>query len=138
MKKNMSFMLAVVMLSVFVTPVFAAAPETVQPLYSNVAEVAAGLRIEESTGTAYCTGRVEGIYEIPVEVLVQLQVYKNGSWQTLISWSNTGLGYASVSQSFTIERGYQYRTFVTGYACNDLWLPIETATTYKEVYYPSN
>lgn len=44
-------------------------------------------------------------------VIVQLQVYKNGSWQNYgSSVSNSGRGRITATKVVTIDRGYKYRT----------------------------
>lgn len=120
-----------------VVPAFAAAGNTIQPLYQNISSIYVGLAIDESAGTASSSGSVIAYYEVPVEVLVQLQVYKNGQWKTLMSWSNPGIGSISAGGYWTVEAGYNYRTRVTGYICNDLGIPIESEVGTKEVYYPA-
>ena len=121
-----------------VIPVLAAEADTVQPLYNNISSITVGLRIDESTCVAYSTGAVDAYYQVPVEVLVQLQVYKDGQWKTLMSWSNPGLGTISAGGQYVVDPGYNYRTRVTGSICNDWGIPIESETETKEVYYPAS
>ena len=119
-------------------PVFAAEGNTIQPLYHSISSIQVGLDINRNTGIAISDGAVNAYYQVPVEILVQLQVYKNGSWQTLRSWSDSGIGIASAYGEYTVTPGYNYRTKVTGSICNDLGIPIESETGTKEVYYPAS
>lgn len=137
MKKTILIILAILTLSMCVMPALAAEGNTVQPLYNNISSIIVGLDIDKSAGSAYAGGAVSAYYQVPVEVLVQLQIYKNGIWQTLRSWSNSGTGDAYAGGYYTVESGYNYRTKVTGSICNDLGIPIESESEVKEVYYPA-
>ena len=129
-------MVSIVVLTIM--PVFAEESNTAQPRYNNISTIVVGLRIDEDEGVAYCTGSVSAYYQVPVEVLVQLQVYKGGQWKTLMSWSAPGTGAIGSGGQFAVEPGYNYRTRVTGYICNDLGIPVESETETKEVYYPAS
>ena len=136
MYKKIAIILIVVLFATAI-PCVSAAGSNIQPLYNNIESIVVGLGIDEENGLAYCAGEVEAYYNVPVEVLVQLQVYKNGTWKTLMSWSDTGTGYAQVDQIYSVDSGYNYKVKVTGYICNDLGLPIESETEEKEFYYPA-
>lgn len=138
MKRINSICLIILLVSLVTTPVFAAERDNVQPLYNNIATIVVGLGINESTGIAISDGSVDAYYDVPVEVLVQLQMYKDGQWKTVMSWSNSGTGAAYAGGQWTVESGYNYRTRVTGSICNDWGIPIESETETKEVYYPAS
>ena len=137
MKKRLLVILLALAVIRMAMPVFAAEGNTVQPLYHSISSIQVGLSINESTCVATSSGGVDAYYQVPVEVLVQLQVYKNGQWKTLMSWSCPGIGAADTGGQWTVEPGYNYRTRVTGYICNDLGIPIESEVGTKEVYYPA-
>ena len=138
MKRTCTIIFTIVVVLLMITPVYAAEGNTVQPLYNNISSITVGLAIDESTDIASASGSVSAYYQVPVEVLVQLQVYKNGQWKTLMSWSNSGTGAAYAGGQYVVEPGYNYRTRVTGSICNDLGIPIESETETKEVYYPAS
>lgn len=133
--------LFIVLIAVFIgmaVPVFAAQGDTLQPLYHSISSLQVGIDIDESTGIAYAGGSVNAYYQVPVEICTQLQVYKNGQWKTLMSWSNSGTGIAYAGGEWPVESGYNYRTRVTGSVCNDLGIPIESEVGTREVYYPAS
>ena len=138
MKKVGKIFLFVLIFALLTVPVRAAEEDPVQPLYNNISSIVVGLNIDEDTGIAHCTGSVDAYYDVPVEVLVQLQVYQNGQWKTLMSWSNAGIGAILTGGYYGVESGYTYRTKVTGSICNDLGIPIESEVGTKVVYYPAS
>ena len=138
MKRTASIIIMVVAIMGMVVTAFAAQENTVQPLYNNISSLRVGLDINNSTGIALADGSVDAYYQVPVEVLVQLQVYKDGQWKTLMTWSTADIGYAYACGQWTVESGYNYRTRVTGYICNDLGIPVESEVGTREVYYPAS
>lgn len=138
MKKTISVIVLILTIMGMSLTVFAAEGDTIQPLYHSISSIYVGLTIDENSGIASSSGSVDAYYLVPVEVLVQLQVYKDGQWKTLMSWSNPGTGFAGAGGQYTVEPGYNYRTRVTGSICNDLGIPIESETETKEVYYPAS
>ena len=138
MKRTSLIIVLITMVIGMAVPVFAAQGDTVQPLYYSISSIDVGLDINKSTDIATAGGSVSAYYQVPVEVLTQLQVYKNGQWKTLMSWSNPGVGAAFAGGQYTVEPGYNYRTRVTGYICNDLGIPVESETETREVFYPAS
>lgn len=137
--KKLCLPICIVLLLVSLTvPVSAAVKDEAELLYNNIRVIVVGLGIDESTGIASSSGSVEAYYMVPVEVCAQLQVYKDGQWKTLMSWSNSGTGAAYAGGQYVVEPGYNYRTRVTGSICNDLGIPIESEVGTKEVYYPAS
>ena len=126
------------MIALIAIPVSAAVKDEAELLYNNIRMIVVGLEINESIDIAISDGSVSAYHQVPVEVLVQLQMYKDGQWKTLMSWSNPGTGAAGAGGQYVVEPGYNYRTRVTGYICNDLGIPIESETKTKEVYYPAS
>lgn len=138
MKKAFCVLYSFVLLITQSIVVYASSSNELIPMYDNIASIGTGLTINTNTGVALCSGEVDSYYEVPVEVLVQLQVYKNNAWKTLMSWSDTGTGYAYIDRYYTVDEGYEYKVKVTGYICNDLGIPIESEVAEKTVYYPAS
>jgi len=87
----------------------------IQPYFTYIAIFQTGFNIS-STGKAtvdvYLTAR--NVDSVKVEA--SLQQYKNGSWTTIKSWSNTETGTnAGVAGEYYIAHGYQYRVISHGY-----------------------
>lgn len=51
----------------------------------------------------------------PVSVTVRLQVYKNGDWETLYTWSDSGTWSVTCEGYYAVYSGYKYRVIVLGY-----------------------
>lgn len=138
MKKTILRMLVFVCCLTLAFPANAAVKDEADLLYENINSIGVGFDIDKTNGNAYCAGYVQAYYSVPVEVLVQLQVYKNNSWKTLMSWSSTGTRYASTDHYYSVDSGYNYKVKVTGYICNDLGIPIESEVIEKTIYYPAS
>ena len=135
---SLVLLVLVLLMNLSIIPAFAAERDDVQPLYNNIATIVVGLEINKNTGIAISDGAVDAYYQVPVEVLVQLQMYKNGQWKTVMSWSNSGIGTAYAGGQYVVEPGYNYRTRVTGSICNDFGIPVESEVGTKDVYYPAS
>lgn len=138
LRRILCFTLVLNLLVLFICPAYAAAPDTVEPLYDKISTVYANLSINEDTGIVTCTGRVTAKNTYPVSVYVQLHILENGSWRQLKSWQKSGTLTAYCSQSYAVYSGYTYRVTVTGYVYNDSGIAIESGSTSHSVYYPSN
>lgn len=137
MKKIISMACIAMLVICMALPVWAAEEGTISPRYNGIRHVTAQIGINESTGMATCEGEVSVYYAMPAELLIQLQVYKDGRWKTLMSWSATGTGSVSMTKYYTVESGYEYRAYVTGYLNDDMDLPLESATATDSIFYPS-
>ena len=130
MKRILSFTLAVTILLLLVVPVSAATKDEVELMYTYINSVYACLTIDETLGIATCTGSVNAKNITPVKVIVRLQRYENGIWQTVKSWVETGTAAVSNTNRYAIYRGYSYRVYVTGYVYNSYGVVQEAASVY--------
>lgn len=115
MKKIFTLILTAIMLLAITCPAQAAVAETVQPRYTYIKTVTADLSINRTTGVATCEGKITAFDTNPVKVVVHLQVYQDGRWQTLLQREQTGTGSAYLSRTYTVSSGYTYRCYVIGY-----------------------
>lgn len=134
MKRMFSFALVIVMISAAVIPTNAATDDQISPYYTYVGSVYANLSLDETLGVATCTGRVTAKSVAPVKVIVYLQMYKNGTWTNLTSWTSTGTTVTSATGKYAVARGYMYRTYVIGYVYNSDGLPVESASVSYSAY----
>jgi len=71
-----------------------------------------------------------------VTVEAYLQQYKNGSWTTIKSWSNTESGTdAGVAGEYYVAHGYQYRFVSRGYVYKSGSLVESTSYTSDSITY---
>lgn len=111
MRRGIAMIAAIVIIVSLAIP----ASANVTPRYSHTDYVYARLDIDTNWGIATCVGELMADNVVPVKVIVYLQVYKYGSWQTVKSWEAEDMMNVYLSKSYAIYRGYQYRTYVEGY-----------------------
>ncbi len=110
--------------------------DEIEPQFITINTIYALLQIDESNGIATCVGEVQARDMVPVEVVVQLQQLKNGMWDTLYTWSNTGTLYATKAGSYAIARGYTYRTKTIAFVYDNDDNIIESGSATHQVDYP--
>ncbi len=69
-----------------------------------------------SAGQAYISCSIKGYSDITdnVTIYANLQQYKNGSWVTIESWSETFNDYiGSINKTYSVDKGYTYRVRAT-------------------------
>ena len=107
-----------------------------QPMYLYLSGITADLSIDEITGVATCSGTMLSSKYYPVKIVVNLQQYANGFWNTIRTWSSTGNRAVSCSGSYAVYSGYTYRTFVTAYIYDADGNFIESGTKSRTVFFP--
>lgn len=116
-------------------PVFASGTSTkldpglinVTPSMAYISRAATSLTIS-SYGLASVTGSITGYQGITdaVYIFLDLQMYSNGSWTTIASWSESYQSYRGyLTGSYYVPSGYSYRVVGTYYAHSDY--------TYEEI-----
>ena len=114
MKRLLSLFVILILLFSIACPALA-----VVPRYNYTASVYSNIDIDTTWGVATCTGEVIAIDDYFIELVVRLQVYRDGSWQTVKSWTTTGNYSAYLSKPYAIYKGYEYRVYSVGYIYND-------------------
>lgn len=114
MRRGIAIVLAIILISSMAVP----ASASVMPRYSHTDFVYANLSIDTFWGVATCEGELMAYDFAPVEITVHLQVYKDGTWQTVKSWYASDIMNVYLCKSYAIYRGYEYRTYVEGYVYN--------------------
>lgn len=116
MKRTISLLLAVVMLCSFSS--YASAEEqretSIMPRYTHIAATLVDLSINEttnvSTNEAYFFS-YDDTLELQIEC--KLQRYNNSKWNTVKTWTASGMGEAEVYKYWAVPSGYTYRDYVT-------------------------
>lgn len=109
------------------------ASEQVEPRYSHIQTFTFSFDINQNTGLATCTGMVDIRTFDTVKIVLHLQQYKNGSWQTIKSWQATGSMCAGLNQKYFVADGYAYRLYCYGYVynSNNVLVEQDSGTIYR-------
>ena len=107
----------------------------VTPCFTYIAIFATGYDIS-STGKAIVDVYLTARNVDSVKVEAYLQQYKNGSWTTIKSWSNTETGTdAGLGGIYYVAQGYQYRVISYGYVYKSGSLVESTSYTSDSITY---
>lgn len=114
MRRGIAIVVAIILISSMVVP----ASASVTPRYSHTDFIYARVDVDNFWGIATCEGELMAYDDVPVEITVYLQVYKDGAWQTVKSWFASDMMNVYLCKQYAIARGYEYRTYVEGYVYN--------------------
>ena len=130
MKRLLAVSMMIVLLFAVVCPAFA-----VMPRHRYTQSVNASIDIDNARGIATCTGQVIANDDYPVELVLSIQVYKNGTWQTLKTWRATDTFSASLSKPYTVSKGYEYRAYAVAYIYDSNLTVLETVNAWDNEWY---
>lgn len=130
MKRLLTLSLILILLFSTVCPAFAVTPRN-----QYTQSITANIDIDNARGIATCTAQVLADDDYPVELVLYLQVYKNGTWQTVKSWSTTGILSAYLNKPYFVQKGYEYRAYALAYIYNDNNTVIEIVDVYDTQWY---
>lgn len=135
MKKRtrlIGMLLVVCILLSNVTTVFASNGENIgiMPYWTDVSMISSRMEVDKwgiatisASGQSSITSSADS-----VELIVDLQWYKDGKWETLKTWSDKPEAtFAAVYERYAIAKGYSYRLYLTVKAYKGSKL-LETAT----------
>ncbi len=139
MKRIITVLLAIAMLSALAVPAFATVPESsaISPRYVYIKSNNVNLTINQNTGVATCTSYCYATSGYTVKIECKLQRYTGSSWITLKTWTASADRYASISETCTIPSGYTYRVYTTFRIYNSAGTLLETGANSKSVTFPS-
>ena len=132
----MSMVLVACILMTNTTTVFAAKDEEsgIMPQWSDVSTITSRMEVDKwGIATVSASGMASSTSSADtVELIVDLQRYEDGNWNTIKSWSDKqNIQYASVYEKYAVAKGYSYRLYLTVKAYKGSKL-LETAT---DIYY---
>ena len=113
MKKIIAVLLLLSTLVCSVPAVYAAEVPEVPPCSTYIESIDAGLSI--SSNTATCTSMFRLTSSHRVRLVMYLQQYVNGRWDTIMTWEKTGTAYASLNKTKSVTSGGTYRVHAVGY-----------------------
>lgn len=131
MRRVVSVVVVIVLLLSIAVP----ASASVTPRYSYTNSVYARLSIDNFWGVATCEGEIIAYDDVPIDITIYLQVYKDGEWQTVKSWYASDMMSAYLCKSYAIYRGYEYRTYVEGYVYNSSGSLVEIVDCAHSMWY---
>lgn len=139
MKRVYSLLLAVVMLSIMITPCLAVENKAsaITPRYAYIATNFVDFSINQSTNVTtsnvYCC--THDNYEI--QITCKLQRYNNSKWNTIKTWTTSGMEDVSLTKSWAVASGYTYRAYATFYIYDSDGILLETASNSNSKYFPA-
>lgn len=140
MKRIFSLALALVLFVSAFTPCLAAQGEgpSVMPCSMYITTYTLDFDINTSTGvtTSYADCTLAQNYE--VQIVCELQRYNNSKWNTIKTWTSSGMIVASLNKTLAVPSGYTYRAYFTFKVYNNSGTMLESVSNSKSVYYPSN
>lgn len=119
MKKIVSVLICLLMLftvtSAFAADIDSDQVEEIQPMYVALKNVSATLYI--ANGTAQCTGSATALSnDYTINMTMKLQVDNNDYWETIGTWTGSGVGLAGISlyrtKSGLVPANKDYRVHV--------------------------
>ena len=140
MKRVLSLVLACALFSLVAIPCLAVTSEAsaINPRFAYIVVTNVDLEINQSinvtTNSLYCC--TNDYYEI--QATCKLQRYNNSKWNTVKTWTTSGMEEVSLSKSWAVPSGYTYRTYVTFYVYDDNGDLLETFADYDSVYFPAS
>ena len=87
-----------------------------------------------STGLSTSHGMVKVDSRYTAKATLELQQKKNGVWQPIKSWSDSGISF-SIVKDYYVLHGYDYRAVLTVRVYDSKNTLIETGSTSSNTYY---
>ena len=139
MKRILSLLMAVVLSLSLAVAVSAEEQEQtpVLPRYTYIAATVVDLNISESTNITYNVAYSylhSDDYELRIEA--KLQRYSNSKWNTVKTWTASGMGEAEVDQAWAVASGHHYRTYATFSVYDSNGNLLESVSRYDSEFYP--
>ena len=139
MKRIISFLLAVIMAFSFAISVSAQEQEQtpIMPRYAYIAATLVDININESTNVTTSEAHFityDATLELQVEI--KLQRYNNSKWNTVKTWTASGIGDAYIGKKWAVPSGYTYRAYATFKVYDSNGNLIESVSRYDSQYFP--
>lgn len=133
-KKKQLLSLVVLLLCLSMVVPTAAASESevdISPQYLVVMTFGTSFDID-SNGRSTCTGKGTVETNYTIDITMELQQKKGGSWETIKTWTDSGRR-VSMAKNWYVDSGYDYRIKLSGTATNSSGEVIESPVTYSGV-----
>lgn len=138
--KLITMMLVTCILVTNTTTVLAARkPDTgISVQWSDVSTITSRMDIDSwGVATVSASGQAKASSSADsVEIVVNLQKYENGSWNTIKTWTDKkDVKFASIYENYAVARGYSYRLSITVNAYKGSRIIESASDTYNYGYY---
>ena len=139
MKRIISLLLAVFMAFSFAISVSAEALEQtpVMPRYTYIASTLVNITIDETTNVTTSNAFVCTYADYEVQITCKLQRYNNSKWNTVKTWTTSGVRYADLQKDWAVPSGYTYRTYATFSVYDSNGNLVESVSNYDSEYFPA-
>lgn len=139
MKKSILCVMAILLICSFAVSVFATQNDQtpIMPRYTYISTTIVNLSIDKTTNvtTSYAHCHTYDDYEI--QVTCQLQRYNNSKWNTIKTWTKSGIGYVDFEKNWAVPSGYTYRAYVTFKVYDSNGNVVESVSRYDSENFPS-
>lgn len=125
MKRICAIILVTVILCSIIYPASATNEIDSGPRFTYISSAYGSLTIDGdniATCYAYCSAYNKNL---SVRITGALQRYTNNSWNTIASWSKTGIGIALMNKQYYVSGGYSYRFIVNVSVLNSSGVVLE-------------
>ena len=102
--------------------------------YVGLVNKSVALKIS-SAGLSTSQGLVEVDSRYTAKATLELQQKKNGAWQPIKSWADSGADAFSIVKDYYVLHGYDYRAVLTVRVYDSKKTLIETGSTSSNTYY---
>lgn len=107
--------------------------EEVSPQYVEIVSVLASLSIDESgLATCHCTSSADPVGRT-ITLKMELQQKQSSTWKTIKTWSVTGTSPRSLTKTYAVKEGYDYRVSATVTVFDGNGNQIEQGTQYSNI-----
>lgn len=122
-KKIIAFLLTLVMVCSVAAPFAFAADEGIQPHYTRIVTFDIGLDIASNDKSTSYSAVTSSSRTDTIDLTMELQREVDGEWETIKSWSTSGLLSVSLDKDWYVLKGYDYQVLATAdvYNANGVW-----------------
>ena len=136
MKRFLSLALAIMLMLTFAATV--SAEQAVNPRYLYITETNTGIRLNSSTGAVICEASARTQNNMEIQIECKLQRFNNSKWNNVKTWTASGTGSASISKSWSVPGGYDYRIYATYKVYDSNGNCVETVNRQDSVSVPAS
>lgn len=139
MKRILSLMLAAVLsLSFGVTASAQEQEQTpIMPRYTYIANTVVDISINTATNVTsnYASST---LYDdsLELQITLKLQRYNNSKWNTVKTWTASGMGRTVIDKNWAVVSGYTYRAYATFSVYDSNGNLLESVSSYNSEYFP--
>lgn len=132
MKRIISVLLVIAILSGTAISASAATEDTASPMFTNIKRTATSLDITSQGGPANCRAYCQVTTGYTVRIECTLQIYRSSQWSPVKSWTGSGTTTYTISESWPVSSGCTYRVYAKYYAYNTAGTLVESTSVVSQ------